>query len=101
MKSKPITDPHCIHMPVKENTVIIFSCKQGKNYDAGFCIGVQYFAIASQVTKKESKWYCDVLETAFQNLIKPYTFGIKVNALEMLEKSGMLNPKITVENYGK
>ncbi len=63
--------PRCIHMPTEENTVVIFSSKHGKNYQAGFTIGNQDFTVAERENEEEAKWFCDVLEMAFNKLIEP------------------------------
>ncbi len=57
-------------MPTKDNTVVIFSSKRGKEFEAGFTIGNQDFTIAQRGTKEEVKFFCNMLEVAFKNLIK-------------------------------
>lgn len=60
----------CKYMPTKDNTVVIFSSKRGKEFEAGFTIGNQDFTIAQRGTKEEVKFFCNMLEVAFNNLIK-------------------------------
>ena len=97
-KNKAIVAPRCIHMPTKENTVVIFSSKRGKVFEAGFTIGNQDFTVAEKGTKAEAKWFCDVLETAFKTLITPKgaeNFQSE-KARNLLMES--LTPKITIIN---
>lgn len=97
-KKKAIRAPRCIHMPTKDNTVVIFSSKQGSKYQAGFTIGNQDFTVADRDTKEEAEWFCDMLETAFKTLTTPK--GVEAFKSESAKKLLMdsLVPKITVIN---
>ncbi len=68
---KTIRAPQCKYMPTDKNTVVIHTTKLGKVYEAGFTIGNQHFHVGERETKKEAQWMCDMLETAFTNLITP------------------------------
>lgn len=70
-KKQLLRHKRCVHMPTKENTVVIFSSKNGKEFESGFTIGNQDFTVAKRQTKAEAQWFCDMLEVAFRNLIEP------------------------------
>ena len=71
-KEKTFRAKRCKHMPTKDNTVVIFSSKHGKGiYKAGFTIGNQDFTVGERETKEEVVFMCNMLETAFKNLVKP------------------------------
>lgn len=97
-KKKAIVAPRCIHMPTKDNTVVIFSSKQGGKFVAGFTIGNQDFTLIERSTKAEAVWCCDMLEIALNTLITPK--GLDKFKSEDARKLVMnsLVPKITVIN---
>lgn len=71
-KEKTFKAKRCKHMPAKDNTVVIFSTNHGKGiYKAGFTIGNQDFVVGERETKEEAQWMCNMLESAFKNLLKP------------------------------
>ena len=75
-KEKTFRAKRCKHMPTKDNTVVIFSSKHGKGiYKAGFTIGNQDFTVGERETKEEVVFMCNMLETAFKNLVKPKTIA--------------------------
>ncbi len=97
MEKKPIRAARCKHMPTKDNTVVIFSSKHGNVYQAGFTIGNQDFTVAERETKKEAKWFCDMLEVAFKTLAKPKYIGLRNEEnIKMYEETAGV--KITIIN---
>ncbi len=97
-KKNRLVAPRCIHMPTKDNTVVIFSTKRGKGFEAGFTIGNQDFTLPERETKEEAQWYCDMLETAFTNLITPKSLeNVTSKAAKKTFMDNML-PKITITN---
>ncbi len=65
---------------------------------ATFTIGVQTFHLSPVETKKEAKWFCEQLETAFNNLSEPY-FGEGNTPSFKQNCKALANPKIMIE-YG-
>ena len=96
-KSTPIKAPRCIHIPTKENTVVIFSSKKGKSFEAGFTIGNQDFTVAERGTIEEAHFFCNMLEYAFKALIKKNDSATKSDAVKKMI-ADMSDPKITVIN---
>ena len=84
-------------MPTKDNTVVIFSSKRGKEFEAGFTIGNQDFTIAQRGTKEEVKFFCNMLEVAFKNLIKEGGDNPKNGNLTFSKTFG-LGKKVLVES---
>ncbi len=97
-KKKTFVAPRCIHMPTADNTVVIFSSKNGNTFDAGFTIGNQDFVVSNRDTKAEAEWYCNVLETAFQKLITPESLSkVKSEEAKKMIKQSLI-PKINIVN---
>jgi hypothetical protein len=96
-KNKTFKAPRCKYMPTDDNTVIIFSTKRGKNFEAGFTIGNQDFTLVERGTKEEAQWYCDMLEIAFKTLITP-KIDNNIKSEKAKKIIGNLLPKITITN---
>jgi len=96
--AKKLKHPRCIHMPGADNTVVIFSSKNGKTFDAGFTIASQDFVVANRDTKAEAEWYCNILEIAFQKLITPAALSkVKSEEGKKMIKDSLI-PKINIVN---
>lgn len=96
-KEKTFRAKRCKHMPTKDNTVVIFSSKHGKGiYKAGFTIGNQDFTVGERETKEEVVFVCNMLETAFKNLVKPKV--IQSSDDPMLVAQDITPPKIKIIN---
>lgn len=88
----------CKHMPVPDNTVVIFSTKHGNGvYKSGFTIGNQDFVVAERETKAEASWYCDMLEVAFNKLIEMKDVGLRSEKAKIIYKDSA-NPCIKIIN---
>lgn len=96
-KEKTFKAKRCKHMPTKDNTVVIFSSKHGKGiYKAGFTIGNQDFTVGERETKEEVVFMCNMLETAFKNLVK--TKVIQSSDDPRLVVQDITPPKIKIIN---
>ena len=97
-KEKTFRAKRCKHMPTKDNTVVIFSSKHGKGiYKAGFTIGNQDFTVGERETKEEVVFMCNMLETAFKNLIKPFK-SESLSKVIHLSDDPIIPPKIKIIN---
>ncbi len=96
--TKTFKAPRCKHMPTPDNTIVIFSTKRGKIFEAGFTIGNQDFTMVEKGTQEEATFYCNMLEIAFTNLITPKS--LEKCRSEEAKKLFMesLIPKITIKN---
>lgn len=89
----------CKYMPAPANTVIIFSNKYGKHYQAGFTIGNQDFHVSdAELNKEEAVFYCDMLENAFKELIRNSVEDKFKSELGKQAVRDMNTPKIKVIN---
>jgi len=66
-------------------------------YCSTFKIGVQTFSLKEVETKREAKWYCEMLEHVFSNLAEPYGFGLTKSEANKKVLKEMANPKIEIK----
>lgn len=98
MSKKKLIHNRCVHMPTKENTVVIFSSKNGSKFDVGFTIGVQDFTVRKECTSEESDFTCNMLEEAFKKLIEP-KIPKAIKSKEALEKAkDFYRPQVKIIN---
>jgi hypothetical protein len=79
-----------------DKTVHIGYEKVSGHYRATFKIGVQTFFFGVIGTKKDAKWYCDMLEIALTGLVEPNNIHQFKNPMGKQALLDMADPKIII-----